>query len=89
MNNYNSCEKSLRCSLFEILEGHMCSLFPNLETPKSAESASPPVRLEISAAEIMNELKRVNVDLKTFESAESAESAGPFQTSPDSKRVYI
>ena len=48
------------------------------------------VRLEISAAEIMNTFqKEQHLGLKTFESAESAESASPFQTSPDSKRVYI
>ena len=46
----------------------MCSLFPNLEDLESAESASPPVRLEISAAEIMNTFqKEQHLGLKTFE----------------------
>ena len=66
----------------------MCSLFPNLETPKVRVICNYIVRLEISAAEIMHTFqKEQHLGLKTFESAESAESASPFQTSPDSKRV--
>ena len=58
----------------------MCSLFPNLETPKVRVICNYIVRLEISAAEIMHTFqKEQHLGLKTFESAESAESASPFQ----------
>ena len=54
----------------------MCSLFPNLETPKVRVICNYIVRLEISVAENMHTFqKEQHLGLKTFESAESAESA--------------